>query len=259
MDKEKIARQAKQARLRKRFITDRIGVGRDSKYPRCPHKSKRKVKMLREYEEELGERVRCDDCELGGICNACGCTRIAGHGTNHYGLGFCNTHEEGLMPETADKKVDDHAKALATRNPALYDYPEHFIPTLTRIASKAEEEIEVLSELNVLRSLMQKAVTNLEGGGLTEMTKEGPVSMTDKTKYTLISKLATDISKLAVVDKKLKEDESIHREPFEVWLKKFVDLIREYIDEDDLWAEFVKRMGKEVGVPMFGNQKKRRR
>ena len=53
---------------------------------------------------------------------------------------------------------------------------------------------------------MQKAVTNLgEGGGLTEMTKEGPVSMTDKTKYTLISKLATDISKLAVVDKKLKK------------------------------------------------------
>ena len=251
----KIIEQAKNARQRKALTNKALGKGSKANYAKCPHRSKAKLRILREYEKENNVEIRCSDCDNGGICEACCCSRVAGDGTNHRGWGLCSTHEKGLMKKTADNMAIDHKNALQARSSTFYDVPEQYLPTLKMEAELAKDSISVFEEYVLMKGQLQNLINDTQDRQLTEIVGGEEMAMSDKTRINLTAKLADQIGKMALVDRKLKEEDVIHKEVFQIWLFKMVNLFKEVLDDDELYKIFVGRMGAEVGEPSFGKVK----
>lgn len=251
----KLVEKAKSASQRKKLTNKALGKGSQANYAKCPHRSRGKLRMLRAYEEENNTTVRCSDCDHGGCCEACCCSRVAGDGTNHRGWGLCSTHEKGLMKQTADNIAIDHKTALQARASTFYDVPEQFLPTLKAEAEMAKDSISVFEEYVLMKAQLQNLINDTQERQLTEIVGGEEMAMSDKTRITLTAKLADQIGKMALVDRKLKEEDVIHKEVFQIWLFKMVSLFREVLDDEELYKIFVGRMGAEVGEPQFGKVK----
>ena len=119
-------------------------------FPRCPAKSRSKIKMLAKSGEP-------DHADPKHFCEDCCCKYIAGQGTDHYGIGFCYHHEKGTRGQWCGEVAKRHHEVVRTgRNPAQYFDPKGYIEQMSEEVEKEKSNAELRTEIDLIRGHMQE-------------------------------------------------------------------------------------------------------
>lgn len=129
----------------------KMGYPRPAKVPRCPAKARGKKRRF----EEAGDFSHSPNTHF---CSECACGRPAGYGTNHYGWGFCKSHEAEIGKEQAAKFAEDHLQALQTRTPFAYKDVSKWLQGVQYDAEDAMAVLNLRSEIDVIRASLQEVL-----------------------------------------------------------------------------------------------------
>jgi len=179
-------------------------------------------------------------------CEDCRCRHVAGAGTKgnfyglgpetgHYGVGYCRWCQglfppRGIRPSAALRIARRHAEMIQLYGAVSMD-PEYELKLVKQEAevakqsTKAREELElVLGELKRFQTMLDK--TDPENQP-TELTKGGPVAMTDKTRIQLNLDIAKTLSRLKLDGLKMDADKYLHVDELTRRIPEMINLVYE--------------------------------
>lgn len=188
--------------------------------------------------------------EPGHLCDYCRCKHVAGHGTKHYGYGYCMCHENANQYK--DKALDmAHAQKVATQQ----GQPENvykYITTLDHIdgireaADAAKGRHQLKEEIVVLRSLLQH-VLQMQSDRINVSQHEPPKDLDGHEKLmwlehrhvsskeiNSIATLTRTIGTLAKTELEVTDSDYVHVDEVKTWLFRILRLIQEKVEDIEL-------------------------
>jgi len=247
----------------RRKIARSLGLPKDGKFFRCPAKCFRKVIKLRDAGDSGHQGYSSKH-----ICEKCRCSKVAGYGTEHYGVGLCVYHEATWNGKLSAKRI---AKGMALSiqqgypvQPYKYETDSGFIERIRKAADESGGNIDLREELNLIRTHLQEFQKKFDGdkGGLDMMTKTGPQSMTDEVRVDCITKLIKAVAGVARDQYVITESDYIHADEVKVWfyaiwlvIEKSVDALIKGEIEVNALKEKIRLALIEVPLPKAGKRK----
>lgn len=114
---------------------------------------------------------------------------------------------------------------------------------LSKMKMDAREQIENITES--FTDLQDKLKNGTFLSGRYDSDGE-PLEMTDKEKYELYIRFITATSKIKLDDLKMKEQDMLHIDAFNHYMKQFFEIVKRYIRDQDEVADFANEIG---GIP----------
>lgn len=230
---EEKKRKCREARADEVLIRRQLGLGKSGALPRCPARSRKRVL------EFLSEGDATHDAP-GHLCHLCGCLMVAGHGTDHYGYGYCHLHERISMKVRGAKCTEQanltHRRALIERHPGVYRDQGRFADMIRREAEEAQELLSLREEIQIMRGEVQKVILRSQGMEkddegrevfLTEYIDGELKRMSDRTMLSIMPRLITAVGKVAKTEFEMQLDKMISDPQFKLWFSKLWTLVTE--------------------------------
>ncbi len=194
-------------------------------------------------------------------CDLCRCKKTAGVGTEHYGVGYCYNHDQGIRTGKS-ALISRNMKIAAQQGypdePWRYQTDDKYLSKIREDALHAKEFLSLKEEMLLLKSNLQKVVDSwTERGGFTEMYRGVPIEASDETKTTVLTKLTDSVGKLARIHLDVTSEDYVHIEEVKIWLSEFIRIIENAVSEEQ-FGKIVTEI-KEVPQPMTGKRKRARR
>lgn len=231
-----------------------LGLKRYDKFPKCPCRSNKRM----EKAKLAGEM--CEDCMKPGKspCEKCRCTRIAGSGTEHYGVGFCYDHEGGRRRKVADHFAKNHAIAMQQGyplKPVRYKSANEILVDIQEDEVEARAKMSTMAELDMLRSKMQELESKLyEREEKPTVYKNGKLmDASDEDVINMVTKLAKGIGDLAKINLDVTEQDYIHINEIKLWLSAVVNMTRAEFKDGDSFEQWLRKF-MEIPQPQAGRQ-----
>lgn len=218
-----------------------------STFVRCPSKDMVIIRKL-EKQGDYTHRAR------GHVCEKCRCRHTAGHGTKgdfyglgetgHYGVGFCQRHSRGRNAAMARTFAVNHMKSLQKLGKAQHAEDDYEI-IVRSDALEAQENKEVRQGIELVQDTLsefRRSCTTGNNGtatSLTESSKRGAVTMSDKTRMELACKLATTIATLAKDKYTLEAGDYIHVDELKLRIPQMIALAYRFIQNDADKEKFI--------------------
>ena len=144
-------------------IKRKLNIPDEAPFKKCPGKVESKLRKL----AELGHPEHKDPKHA--PCEDCGCDKVAGYGTNHYGYGLCYMHERSRRYRgVRDKIRDADLIAQQQRHPRHFADVNEYLESLEADAKKAAKAFDLTGELKKARNLISDVFQNFndyEKGG----------------------------------------------------------------------------------------------
>ena len=193
--------------------------------PHCPARDRRKMRKF----ESLGDYSHSG---ADHSCPECGCTYVAGFRTWYmarargfwgedlahcgtYGVGFCHIHTMGCHNKNWYERAVDmrHTLQQSGANELLFRDPEKMKLELQEKAEQAQTGIEMRTAmLHAHEFLVKFAQLANDGEDMTESSKDGPIPMSDNTRFKLAATLTTAAAKVAGSKWKIEQTSMMHKD-----------------------------------------------
>lgn len=118
------------------IIKRKLGLRGDHPFPACPARNRARAKKLLESGDDT-------HMKNGHRCEICGCGNVAGHGTDHYGWGWCFRHEKGKRKGMKKEFAERHLIAIQQRNPAIMANGEKYMETIGEEATVIASDFRI--------------------------------------------------------------------------------------------------------------------
>lgn len=212
-----------------------LGRRRDEPFHRCRHKSVSKVAKF----EKNGDFSHSDKNH---ICMDCRCSRVAGQGTEHYGIGYCFEHEnvKGSTRRNNELVREGQKDAILQGYPDKvykYETSSKYMERIRELANESGGMTDLREEMMLLRDKIQELVGKFEGSSKSTLTegydKEGCVrEMTDATYYKLLGDLTTKLSRLTSVNLSVTESDYVHVDQVNVWFAQVIRIVQQELEAE---------------------------
>lgn len=210
-----VKRQPTPCRAEQVKIKQSLGLDADHPFPRCPGKSKTKVRKF----EAKGDFSHSGN-KREHICPECRCERVAGWGTRHYGVGYCFYHDMDKGRKLA-KSMTIALQQGYPLAPLKYQSESEYIESIRRMAEQANGRLDLSEEIILLRSHLQEVEALWKDDKekkLTMKVGQGTAPMSDDVKIGLLVKLTEAISKLSADTYRITESDYVHVDEIKTWL-----------------------------------------
>lgn len=236
-----------------------LGMRSTQEFARCRGKVKR---FLLEREAE-GDFSHSDKKHL---CDECRCPSVAGLATKGdfygigpqtgmYGVGFCQrcirswNYSPGMLVKharVAVREMQSYGTSEIDMDSEVGLRVARTEAALVKRKEKAREDMDLL--VDTLKDFKEKC----ESDTFTEMTKEGPMPASDKTKTELGIKIALAISKLNLDHIKMSKDDFVNVDEIKKRLPEMIALVQQCMSkvEELVVAKQVKGEEIETGRPI---------
>jgi hypothetical protein len=229
-------------------IRRKLGIPLNAPLPKCPAKSSSFVRRR----EKLGDFSHSGRTHF---CAECACGKTAGAGTDHYGYGWCHTHERSKRRKRHAKEFAlKHMEAIQQRHPSLYHKMDKFFEMVEAQGNQANQTQTLESEIKLLRATILEMMERIKDGEATSGydPKTGCTrKMTDKDKVAVVKQLSEAIGKLVKTDSDIHSDNFITLDSFKVWMAAFARAVREQFPAKEEQLKFVEA-SKKAGEPKRG-------
>lgn len=226
-----------------------LGIRLNDPLPRCPAKSRKKARALR----DAG-----DTSHLGRshVCPECRCEHVAGMGTSHYGVGYCWYHEGGVMTSRARVAAVNQKHAIQQGypdEPWVYLSHDKYLEKVRESACEAKAFLSLKEEMLLLKTSLQKLVDSWsDRGTFTESYRGTEVPASDRTKAEVLAKLVDGVGKLAKIQLDVTSEEYVHVAEVKMWIGEFIRIIESVVSEEQ-FGDIVEQI-KKVPQPMPGKR-----
>ena len=229
-----------------------LGVKKEDCLPRCPAGSIAKRKKL----QAAGEA--CDDCGKRGHtpCHKCRCPSTCGSGTEHYGVGFCFSHEKGRNRAIAEKYARTHKTALQQGfplKPVRYVSDNDYLVQIQEEAVDAREKMETVRELDLVRAKLQEFEDKIYADDFKVLFKGELVPAGDDVKIDAVTKLTRAIGSLAKINLEVTDSDYIHKNEIKLWFQEILNVTRAAMTSDEEFEEWLDKF-KQIPVPQSGRK-----
>ena len=232
-----------------------LNMKQHDRFARCRGKS---VLRVRKYEEAGDDSHSAKD----HICEECRCRYVAGNGTDHYGVGYCYSHEgtTGMSKRVMESMVACQKEAIRQGYPdRVYKYKSNqvWMDEVRQAADEAGGTTDLREEIVILRTMSQELIAKFQGKDhMTEgHDKEGNAkSMTDATYYKLMASLMTSVGKLTTANLAVTEHDYVHTDQVNIWFAQVIQLLRQHVESahPDIYEQMI------TGIKLIPTMKKGR-
>lgn len=267
---------------------------KSAKLPRCPAKSRSKVKSF----EAKGDFSHSD---VKHFCHECACNRVAGWGTIHYGWGWCKSHEKGMRKSKAGQFAESHLQALQQRHPFSYRDAERWVDQVQVESDDAMAVLNLRAEIDVIRASLQEILSKcrvdtkearqyadhiesmceaIKAGGidpdnseqllkllkeisqkldgllipLTESSGRGPVPVSDVTRIEMVRKLAETIARISKNKFDIDRNKFITVDELKVFVGMIVAATKRTVKDPAVFGDWAEAMAKIPSPRVMGSQ-----
>jgi hypothetical protein len=194
--------------------------------PRCHTRNNRRAKELDKelgYVHHMAEGHLCDDCQ---------CKFTSGHGTEHYGYGYCIYHDESIHLKGHALDMA-HAQRLAVQQghpQKVYQYLSGIesIDDIREAAEAAQGRHELKEEIILLKGLLQSLLTQIA-----DRRRNGDNEFSPK-EISSISGLTRTIASLAKTELEITDSDYIHVDQMITWFTAVLRAVEEFVEDTQL-------------------------
>jgi len=140
-----------------RQIKRKLNIPTRAPLPKCPAKSKRKIKLL------IASGILGHDDPKHAPCELCTCDNTAGLGTIHYGYGWCHVHERKKPTETKERMANADLIAHQQRHPRVFRDANQYLDNIEKQGKKDETSFDLTNEMDKARILVNAMYSRLSG------------------------------------------------------------------------------------------------
>ena len=137
------------------MLKRKLNMQQSAPFSKCPAKSKAALARL----DAAGETHHRD--KKHAPCEKCTCPYTAGHGTNHYGWGYCHHHERSRGKKESEQMARLDLEAHTTRHPRYFRNAQQFLERIDKDGQAAKEAFGLTNELGKARTIANDLHNNL--------------------------------------------------------------------------------------------------
>ncbi len=251
--KDRVGFLIKQARAKRS-----LGLHTNQPLPRCHHKIYRKVRSF----EAKGDFSHSDKKHA---CDECTCKFVAGHGTIHYGTGWCYNHDACHPPAVRKKRASDMTDLIRAGVPDRlwkYESSDEFMTQLRKDADTSSEMIGLRENQIAIISMTQMIIGALDdkvkpsGEYFTEMSNGERVRASDATLLKLLSNVMNTMTRMVKVELEVQDEDYVHWDECAIFLAGIMKIVQKSVSPD-VFAMIINEM-KSVRQPKRGRRKSKK-
>jgi len=255
---DKSTKAAKERRARQTRARRSLGLDNKRPLPRCDHKVTKRVKEF----EAKGDFSHSDKKH---ICDECACKRTAGHGTDHYGSGWCNTHDRCYDIKHRHKRAETMTDLIRAGVPDKlwrFNHADEFMKDLQKKADESQELFDLRENQIALVGMIQmvlSAVQNRQkpdGSLFTESSKDGNIEASDATLIKLLPPLMNAMTQTVKVELEVKDEDYVHWDDCAIFFAGIMKVVKRHV-EPDMFKIITKDL-RDVQQPRRGRRKNKK-
>ncbi len=212
-----------------------LNLANDRTFPRCPGKSKAKLRKFRENSDYSHD-------DKTHICDECRCEKTAGEGTGgdfynigrmtgHYGIGFCVNHEcRGWSVEQSQENARVQLELI--RSGVVTNDADVVYEGMRKQKQEAVQAARVRKDIELVVHTLEEfkdKITNKDD--MTEYISGGRsgaylAKMSDHTRMKLALEIAKTLAKMNLDYFKIDKDHFLHVDEIKIRIPRMIDHVR---------------------------------